>query len=93
MPGIGATDSVDLVAQVWVEMGLSRHLQQTHCELPHPWEGGSSGCPVWFCDEQLAKWYAGEATKVYLASLYRWEERRSPHHQTGAPARTTIRGG
>ena len=73
-------------------MGLSRQLQQTRRELPYPWEGGFSGYPVWFRDEQLAKWYAGEATEVSLASLYCWEERRSPHRQTGVPARTAIVG-
>ncbi len=73
-------------------MGLSRQLQQTRRELPHPREEGFSGYPVWFRDEQLAKWYAGEATEVSLASLYCWEERRSPHHQTGTPARTAIVG-
>jgi len=43
MPGIGATDSADLVAQARAEMGLSRQLQQTRHMLPHPREGGSSG--------------------------------------------------
>ena len=90
MPGIGATDSADLVAQVRAEMGLLRQLQQTRRELLHPRDEGSSGYPVWFHDEQLVKWYAGEATEVSLASLYRWEERRSPHRQTGAPARTAA---
>jgi len=92
MPGIGATDSADLVAQVRVEMGLSRQLQQTRCKLPHPWEGGSSGYPAWFRNEQLANWYAGEATEVSLTSLYRWEKRRSPHRKTGTPTRTASVG-
>jgi len=46
MTGIGATDSADLVVQARAEAGLSRQLQQTRCELPHPREGGSSGYPV-----------------------------------------------
>ena len=92
MPGIGATDSADLVAQARAETGLSRQLQQTRRELPHPRDGGSSGYPVWFRNAQLAKWHAREATKVSAASLYRWEERRSPYRQTGAPARTAIVG-
>jgi hypothetical protein len=60
MPGIGATDSAsaDLVVQAWADMGLSRQLQQTRRVLPHPREGGSSGYPVWFREEQLEKWYA-----------------------------------
>ena len=70
MPGIGATDPADLVAQARAEMGLSRQLQQTRRELPHPRDGGSSGYPVWFRDAQLAKWHAGEATEVSLSSLY-----------------------
>ena len=41
MPGIGATDPADLVAQARAEMGLSRQLQQTRRELPHPRDGGS----------------------------------------------------
>ena len=65
MPGIGATDSADLVAQARAETGLSRQLKQTRRELPHPRDGGSSGYPDWFRDEQLAKWYAGEATEVW----------------------------
>jgi len=92
MPGIGATDSADLVAQARAETGLSRQLQQTRRELPHPRDAGSSGYPVWFRDAQLAKWHTGEATEVSVASLYRWEERRSPYRQTGAPARTAIVG-
>ena len=74
-------------------MGLLRQLQllqQTCRVLPHPREGGSSRYPVWFREEQLEKWYAGEATDVSLASLYCWEERLFPHRQTGTPARTTI---
>jgi hypothetical protein len=46
-------------------MGLLRQLQllqQTCRVLPHPREGGSSRYPVWFREEQLEKWYAGEAT-------------------------------
>ena len=43
MLGIGATDSADLVAQAWAEMGLSRQLQQTCRKLLHPREGVSSG--------------------------------------------------
>jgi hypothetical protein len=69
MPGIGATDPADLVAQARAEMGLSRQLYQTCRELPHPRDGGSSGYPVWFRDAQLAKWHAGEATEVSLSSL------------------------
>ena len=92
MPGIGATESEDLVAQARMEMGLSCQLQQTRCELPHLQEGGSSGYPIWFREEQLAKWYSGEATEVSLSSLYCWEERCSPHCQIGAPARTVIMG-
>ena len=70
MPGIGATDPADLVAQAGAETGLSRQLQQTRRVMPHPSRGGSSGYPVWFREEQLEKWYAGEATDVSLASLY-----------------------
>jgi hypothetical protein len=92
MPGIGFTDSADLVAQARAETGLSCQLQQTRRELPHPRDGGSSGYPVWFRDAQLAKWHAGEATEVSAASLYRWEERCSPYRQTGAPARMAIVG-
>jgi hypothetical protein len=42
--------------------------------------------------EQLEKWYAGEATNVSLVSLYCWEEHLLPHRQTGNKARTTIVG-
>jgi hypothetical protein len=92
MPEIGATDPADLVVQARAEMGLSLQLQQTRCVSPHPRKGGSSGYPVWVREEQLEKWYAGEATDVSLASLYRWEEHLLPHRQTGNRARTTIVG-
>ena len=89
---IGATDPADLMAQTRAEMGLLRQLQQTRCVVPHPSRGGSSSYPVWAREEKIEKWYAGEATDVFLASLYCWEEPLHPHCQTGASARTTIVG-
>ena len=78
MPALGAVDPANLRAQARAELGLSRELAQPRRVKPYPYRGGSSSYPIWAYEEQLEKWYAGEATNVFLASLYCWEERLFP---------------
>jgi hypothetical protein len=45
--------------------------------LRPPRFGGSGGYPVWYRQIQLEKFHAGEAIEVSLASIYRWDVRRT----------------
>jgi hypothetical protein len=47
MPGPGATDPADLRAHARAHLGLSRQLEQTRRETPHPSRGGR-GYDTWF---------------------------------------------
>ena len=55
MPGMGATDPADLMAQARREAGLTRQLQQQRRVPPHPSRGGVRGFPEWYRDEQLQR--------------------------------------
>lgn len=55
MPGMGATDPADLMAQARREAGLTRQLQQQRRVPPHPSRGGARGFPEWYRDEQLQR--------------------------------------
>ncbi len=62
MPGLGATDPADLEAQARAELGFSRRLEQPRRILPYPGFGGGGGYPVWYREQQLQRFNAGEAT-------------------------------
>ncbi len=63
MPDPGATDPADLQARACAQLGLTRQLEQTRREAPHPRRGGR-GYNTWFRQEQLAKEAAGKAVDV-----------------------------
>jgi hypothetical protein len=92
MPALGATDPADLEARARAELGFSRQLKQPRQVAPHPFLGGSSGYPVWQCEEQLERWDAGEVTDVSERFLFRWSRRLEPYHQTGNRERSQIIG-
>ncbi len=92
MPALGAMDPADLEARVRVELGFSRQLEQPWQVAPHPSLGGSSGYPVWHCEEQLERWDAGEVTDVSKQSFFRWSRRLKPYRQTGNRERSQIIG-
>jgi hypothetical protein len=92
MPALGATDPSDLEARARAEQGFSRQLEQPRRVAPHPSLGGSSGYPVWHCEEQLERWDAGEVTDVSERSLFRWSRRLEPYCQTGNRERSHIIG-
>jgi hypothetical protein len=72
--------------------GFSRQLEQPWQVSPHPSLGGSSGYPVWHCEEQLERWDASEVTDVSERSLFRWSRRLEPYRQTGNRERSQIIG-
>jgi hypothetical protein len=92
MPGLGATDSADLKAQARAELGFSRQLEQPRRILPYPGLVGSGGYPVWYCEQQLPRFNAGEAIDVSWRSIYRWADCLELFRQTGNRERTTIVG-
>ena len=92
MPAIGATDPADLEAQARAELGFSRLLEQTRRVAPSPHFGGGGGYPVWYREQKLQRFNAGEAIDVSLASIYRWNLRPEPFRQTGNGPRTSIVG-
>ena len=63
MPALGATDPADMEAKARAELGFSRQLEQPRRVAPHPFLGGT-GYTVWYREQQLEKWNAGEATDV-----------------------------
>jgi hypothetical protein len=92
MPGLGATDPANLEAQACAELGFSRQLEQPRRVVPPPRLGGSSGYPVWYREQQLQRFNAGEAIDVSWPSICRWADRLEPFRQTGNTERTTIVG-
>ena len=92
MPGLGATDPADLEAQARAELGFSRRLEQPRRISPYPGFGGSGGYPVWYREQQLQRFNAGEAIDVSRRSIYRWADHLGPFRQTGNRERTTIVG-
>ena len=47
---------------------------------------------MWYREQQLERFNAGEAIDVSLRSIHRWEDRLEPFRQTGNLERTTIVG-
>ncbi len=92
MPALGATDPADLEARARAELGFARQLKQPQQVAPHPSLGGSSGYPVWYHEEQLEIWDAGEVTDVSERSLFRWSRRLKPYRQTDNRERSQIIG-
>ena len=91
MPGPGATDPADLQAHARANLGLSRQLEQTRREAPHPFHGGR-GYDTWYRREQLDKAAVGADVDVSLSSIRRWRERLEPYRATGNKAREKIVG-
>ena len=77
MPGMGATDPADLMAQARREAGLTRQLQQQRRVPPHPSRGGVRGFPEWYRDEQLQRHQNHELVDVSASSISRWYRRRA----------------
>ena len=91
MPGAGATDPADLQAHTSAQLGLSRQLEQTRREAPHPFHGGR-GYDTWYRREQLDKAAVGADVDVSRLSIRRWRERLEPYRATGNKAREKIVG-
>ncbi len=70
MPGLGATDPANFKAQARVELGFSRRLEQPRRILPYPGLCGSGGYNVWYHEQQLQWFDAGEAIDISLAFIY-----------------------
>jgi hypothetical protein len=92
MPAIGATDSADLEAKAWTELGFSRKLEQPRRVSPPPRFGGSGGYPVWYREQQLKMFHAGKAIDVSRSFIFRWNLRLEPFRQTGNGPRASIIG-
>lgn len=92
MPGAGATDPADVMAEARREAGLTRQLKQQRRERPHPSRGGSAGFDPWYRREQKAKFDNGDVINVSLSSIYRWRIRELPYRSTGNHDRTQLVG-
>ena len=62
----------------------------SHGGSPYPGFGGSGGYPVWYREQQLQRFNAGEGIDVSWRSIYRWADYLGPFHQTSNRERTTI---
>jgi hypothetical protein len=91
MPGSGATDPTDLQAHARANLGLSRQLEQTRRETPHPFHGGI-GYNTWYRREQLTNAAIRDDVDVSLSSIRRWRERLEPYCATRNKAREKIVG-
>ena len=47
---------------------------------------------MWYREQQLQRFNAGEAIDISRRSIYRWADRLGPFRQTGNRERTTIVG-
>ena len=70
MPGLWAMDPTDLKAQACAELGFSLRLEQPRRILPYPGLGSGGGYDVWYREQQLQRFDAGEAIDISLASIY-----------------------
>ena len=61
-------------------------------DASHPGFGGTGGYPVWYPEQQLQRFDAGETIDISLRSIYQWGDRLEPFCQTGNTERTTIVG-
>jgi hypothetical protein len=83
MPGLGATDPANLKAQARVELGFSRRLEQPRRISPYPGLCSGGGYDVWYHEQQLHRFDAGEAIDVSLAFINQWKDHLEPFRQTG----------
>jgi len=91
MPALGVTDPADLEAKARAELGFSRQLKQPQRVAPHPFLGGT-GYPIWYREQQLEKWNAGEVTDISESSLFHWSGCLELYHQTGNREQSQIIG-
>jgi hypothetical protein len=53
-------DPADRQAIARSDLGITRLLEQTRQELPHPSLGGTRGYPAWYRVDQIQKWLSAE---------------------------------
>ena len=92
MPAPGATDPADIEAQARREVGLTRRLGVQRRTPPDPSDGGSTGYPEWYRQEQLAAHQNGQEVSVSAASISRWSRRLGRYRQTGNSDRNQLVG-
>jgi hypothetical protein len=69
MPGLGTTDPANLEAQACAQLGFSQRLEQPQCISRYPGFGGSDGYPVWYREQQLQRFNAGEAIERWRGGI------------------------
>ena len=92
MPGLGAKDPADIIAEGRRSLGLTRLLQQERRITPHPRGGGSTGYDEWYRVDQLYAEQYGLPVDASASSLWRWKQRILRYRQTGNRDRTQLVG-
>jgi hypothetical protein len=83
MPALGVTDTANLAAKARADLGFSWQIEQPWQVLPHPYQGGSAGFPVCYCELQLERFDSREEINLSQASIYCWAACLELHRQTG----------
>ena len=73
-------------------LGFERLLEQPRSVPANPSKGGSTGYPVWYRQQEIDLYDAGQPTTASKNSILRWKERLEPFRQTGNKESTILRG-
>ena len=73
-------------------LGFKRLLEQPRSVPVNPSKGGSTGYPVWYRQQEIDLYSAGQPTTASKNSILHRKERLEPSRQTGNKESTILRG-